>query len=154
MSKIQNSVVVNDNIMYALMENDFIKLETNIKALFASIPYNLFTNNKMYAYEGYYVSVFYAYIKALGFDLIGEDVTNKGRIDLTIILPQSIFIIEFKTDGTSALQQIKDKKYHEKYMNKNKNIYILGIAFDTVNRNISNVQYEKINLKKNLDSSC
>ncbi len=143
MTKIQNSVIVNDNIMYALLENDLLKLELNIKSLFASIPYNLFTNNKMYEYEGYYVSVFYAYIKALGFDLIGEDCTNKGRIDLTIKTTNSIFIIEFKVDGTNALQQIKDKKYYEKYLEENKSIYLVGIEFDTNDRNISNIEYEQ-----------
>ncbi len=144
LSKIHNSIIVNDNIMYAFMQEDFSKLETNIKALFASIPYTLFTNNKMYEYEGYYVSVFYAYMKALGFDLIGEDITNKGRIDLTIKLENSIYIIEFKVDDKSALNQIKDKKYHEKYLNEDKNIYLIGIEFSSTNKNISLLEYEKV----------
>ncbi|WP_198262784.1 ATP-binding protein [sulfur-oxidizing endosymbiont of Gigantopelta aegis] len=144
MSKIQNSVQVNDNILYALLEEDLVKLEVNIKALFASIPYNLFTNNKMYEYEGYYVSLFYAYIKALGFDIVGEDVTNKGRIDLTIKLDNAIYICEFKTDGTSALEQIKEKQYHEKYLAENLPIYLLGITFDTQARNISTFECERL----------
>jgi hypothetical protein len=144
MSKIQNSVVVNDNMMYALLENDLNKFETNVKSLFASIPYNLFTNNKMYEYEGYYVSVFYSYVKALGFDVIGEDVTNKGRIDLTLKLPNFIYIIEFKTDGTNALAQIKEKNYHEKYLSDGREIYLVGIEFDTTARNISKVEWVKI----------
>jgi hypothetical protein len=143
MSHIHNSVTINDNIMYALMENNFTKLELNIKSLFASIPYNNFTNNKMYKYEGYYVSLFYAYIKALGFDIIGEDCTNKGRIDLTIKLPNSIYIIEFKVDGTSALQQIKDKNYHEKYLSEDLPIYLVGIEFDIDDRNISKIEWKK-----------
>ena len=144
LSKIHNSVIVHDNIMYAFIENDFNKLEMNIKALYSAIHYNLFTNNKMYQYEGYYVSVFYAYIKALGFDLVGEDCTNKGRIDLTIKLDTAIYIIEFKTDGTDALAQIKNKNYHQKYMGENLPVYIIGIEFDTIDRNISKVEYEKI----------
>jgi len=94
--------------------------------------------------EGYYVSVFYAYIKALGFDIVGEDVTNKGRIDLSIKMPNSIIIIEFKVDGTSALSQIKEKNYHEKYLDSSLPIYIVGIEFDTKERNISLVEWEKI----------
>ena len=145
LSKIHNSVTVSDNIMYALMENDFIKLEQNIKALFASIPYNTFINNKMYQYEGYYVSVFYAYIKALGFDLIGEDCTNKGRIDLTVKLESAIYIFEFKTDGKSALTQIKEKNYHEKYLGENLPIYLIGVEFSKEDKNISSLEYEKVN---------
>jgi len=144
MSKIQNSVIVNDNILYAFIEHDMEKLEKNIKALFAAIPYNLFTNNKMYEYEGYYVSVFYSYIKALGFEMIGEDITNKGRIDLTLKLEDAIYIIEFKTDGSSALEQIKEKKYYEKYLADNIPIYLIGIEFDTKERNISKIEQEKM----------
>jgi len=32
----------------------------------------------------------------LGLDIIGEDVTNKGRIDLTVRLDNVIYILEFK----------------------------------------------------------
>ncbi len=144
MSKINNSTMLRNDIYEALLENNFAKLERNLKSIYAAIPYNLFTKNPMYEREGYYVSVFYAYIKALGLELIGEDVTNKGRIDLTIKLPESIIIIEFKVDGTSAISQIKEKGYHQKYLSETKPIYIVGIEFDKEDRNISKLQWEKI----------
>lgn len=140
MTKNPNSVAPSNNIKKALFHQDFEKLELNLKSLFASIPYNLFTNNKMYEYEGYYVSVFYSYIKALGFDIVGEDVTNKGRIDLTLKMPNSLFVIEFKVDGTSAIEQIKEKKYHEKYLDSKLPIFIVGIEFDTKERNITKIE--------------
>jgi len=145
MSKIQNSTIIKGDVYESLNNADFNKLEITLKALFASIPYNLFTKNKMYEYEGYYVSVFYSYIKALGIGLVGEDCTNKGRIDLTIKMPNSIIIVEFKVDGSNALQQIKDKKYYEKYLDDKKEIYLVGIEFDTNDRNISKLEYENIN---------
>ena len=100
----------------------------------------------MYKYEGYYVSVFYSYMKALGLDLVGEDCTNKGRIDLTIKLPNGIFIMEFKTDGKSAIKQIKEKNYHEKYLSENLPIFLVGIEFDIKEKNISNLEFEKVGL--------
>lgn len=144
MSKIPNPVIVNNNILNAFIAKDLEKLEINIKALFASIPYNLFTKNKMYEYEGYFVSLFYAYIKALGFELIAEDVTNKGRIDLSIKTDDAIYVCEFKVDGTDALQQIKDKRYYEKYLGKNKDIYLVGIEFNKEDRNVSKLEFEKL----------
>ena len=143
-SKVDNSTLRRGNIYEALVKNNFTSLEVALKSLFAAIPYNLFVNNKMYEYEGYYVSVFYSYMKALGIDLVGEDVTNKGRIDLTIKMPNSIIIIEFKIDGTSALSQIKDKKYHEKYLDSNLPIYIVGIEFNKEERNLSKLEWENI----------
>ena len=144
MSKVQNSKPVRNNLLKALDTLDFSLFENTFKSLFASIPYNLFINNKMYEYEGYYVSLFYAYLKALGIEIVGEDVTNRGRIDLTIKMPNSIIIIEFKVDGSDALAQIKEKKYHEKYLDSKLPIYLVGIAFDTKDRNIALVEAEML----------
>ncbi len=144
MTKNHNTLVNSNHIKKALFTQDFDTLVLHLKALYASIPYNLFTKNDMHTKEGYYVSVFYSYMKALGFDLIGEDCTNKGRIDLTIKLTNSIYIIEFKVDGTSALAQIKEKNYHEKYLDKDLPIYLLGIEFDTKSRNISKIVWERV----------
>jgi len=146
LSKINNSELQQEGIYEALLASDFKKFEITFKSLFGSIPYNLFTKNKIYEYEGYYVSLFYAYLKALGVNLIGEDVTNKGRIDLTIKLDNIIYILEFKIDGTDPLKQIKDKKYHQKYLSENIPIYLVGIEFDTIDRNISKIEYEKVDL--------
>lgn len=144
MSKIQNPRPIKNGIYKALFEADFQNFEKFIKSLFASIPYNNFTGVKLYEYEGYYASVFYAYIKALGVELIGEDVTNKGRIDLTIKLPNVIYVIEFKTDGSNALSQIKEKNYHEKYLSDERDIHIVGIEFGIKERNITTIQWEKV----------
>ncbi len=144
MSKIQNAKPMKNSIIKALLESDFSLFEQTFKALFSAIPYNLFTNNKMYEYEGYYASLFYSYLKALGIDIVGEDVTNRGRIDLTIKMPASIIIIEFKIDSTDALKQIKEKKYHEKYLDENLPIYLVGVSFDTKERNISQIEWESV----------
>ncbi len=144
MSKEQNTTLLKGEIYNSLLNADFAAFERSFHSLFASIPYNLFTNNKMYEYEGYYSSLFYAYLKALGIELIGEDVTNRGRIDLTIKMPNSIIIIEFKVDGSEALAQIKEKKYYEKYLESKLPIYLVGVAFDTKERNISGVEFEKL----------
>ena len=143
-TKNHQSELEQENVYNALVSFDFEKLEVNIKALFASIPYNLFTNNRMYKYEGYYVSVFYAYLKALGIKITAEDVTNKGRIDLTLKLPNATYVTEFKVDGSDALSQLKSMKYHEKYLNENKPVYLIGINFDTSERNISKIEWEQI----------
>ena len=147
MSKIQTPKIIKNAIYKSLYNADIDNLEKSFKSLFASIPYNLFTNNKMYEYEGYYVSVFYAYLKAMGIDIVAEDITNKGRIDLTVKMPEAIYICEFKVDGSDALQQIKDKKYYEKNLDEQKEIYLVGIEFDTNDRNISKFEYNTIGVK-------
>jgi len=120
-------------------------LEQVLKSLFASIPYNNYTKNVMANYEGYYSSVIFAYFASLGFEIIAEDATNTGRIDLTIKLPNRIIILEFKVDiKETALQQIKEKKYYKKYQNENKDIYIIGVCFDSKQKNITEFEWEKV----------
>jgi Holliday junction resolvase-like predicted endonuclease len=98
----------------------------------------------MQKYEGFYASVVYVYLQSLGLEIIGEDVTNLGRIDLTIKIKELIYIIEFKVGSEDALKQIKEKKYHEKYLQEQKDIYLIGINFDKDDKNISKFQWEKL----------
>jgi len=128
----------------ALEDGKLDDLEKSLFTMFESIPYNNFVNNTIQNYEGYYASVIYVYFQSLGIDIVGEDVTNKGRIDLTLKLNNFIYIIEFKVGNENALQQIKDKKYHEKYMNENKDIFIVGINFDKEKKNIDKFEWKKL----------
>ncbi|BAI80736.1 conserved hypothetical protein [Deferribacter desulfuricans SSM1] len=114
--------------------------------LFSSIPYTNYVKNELNLYEGFYASVIFAYLSSLGIKIIGEDVTNKGRIDLTLFVNDKIYIVEFKVDGKrgEALRQIKEKKYAEKYLDKSNEIYLVGIEFSSEEKNIINFEWEKV----------
>ncbi|WP_083945061.1 ATP-binding protein, partial [Thiomicrospira microaerophila] len=130
----------------ALREQNLESFKLALTSIFASIPYNNFIKNDMQNYEGFYASVIYVYLQSLGLNIIGEDVTHKGRIDLTIKMDNAIYILEFKvdaTDKTNALQQIKDKGYATKYINEQKPIYLIGIHFNSGEKNLSEFEWEK-----------
>ncbi len=133
-----------DRIYEALENLDMDLLRQTLHSLYASIPYNYFIKNKLNKYEGYYCSVFYAYMASLGLRIIPEDITNKGRIDFTLEFGDKYYLFEFKVTEENGLKQIKDKRYFEKYMDKAKNIIILGIVFDEKDRNIKKFVWEKI----------
>ncbi|PCJ16087.1 MAG: hypothetical protein COB02_17155 [Candidatus Cloacimonadota bacterium] len=132
-----------DNIYDALCDGKLDDLEASLKSMFASIPNDNYRKNKIQEYEGFYASVIYVYFQSLGLDIVGEDVTNKGRIDLTLKLNNVIYIIEFKMGDENALEQIKSKNYHQKYLNENKDIYLVGINFCKEDKNISKFEWEK-----------
>ena len=48
-------------------------------------------------YEGYWNSLVYCYLADSGLNLIAENVINTGRIDLTIIINDNIYILELKS---------------------------------------------------------
>jgi len=118
--------------------------KVNLISLFASIPYNNFVKNNIAEYEGFYASVLYAYLQSLGFDIEGEDVTNQGRIDLAVKLPDVIYLFEFKVIDEEPLSQMKEKGYYQKYLSTGRDIYLVGIVFDREKRNIKNFIWEKI----------
>ncbi len=144
-------VLTNQKQIYNSICNNLDQFKFILTSLFASIPYNNYANDIIARYEGYYASVVFTYLMSLGFPCIAEDVTHRGRIDLTIKLPNRIVIIEFKVDQKKkALAQIKEKKYYEKYLaeaeSQNKDIYIVGICFDSSAKNITEFLWERINI--------
>jgi hypothetical protein len=172
-----------EGVYLDLLDGKLEDLEKKLKTIFSSIPYNNYTNNKIYEYEGYYASVIYTYLASLGIKIIAEDVTNLGRIDLTIFVGDRIYILEFKVvkkqlvisneqlviekeefknkeeqenvgvihelptgveNINSALEQIKAKKYSEKYVEEGKEIILLGIEFSKEEKNICSFDYAQL----------
>ncbi len=134
-----------ESIRYELLDiinaGDVERLEGSIKRLFASIAYNNFTNNDIERYEGFYASVLYACFASIGVDIIAEDVSNKGRIDLTLKAGGRTFLFEFKVTDGEPLEQIMKMKYYEKYDGER---YLIGIVFDPSKRNVSKFEWEKL----------
>ena len=132
------------DVLDALMDNDFEKLKKTFHAFFASIPHEWYRKNQISHYEGYYASIVYCYFASLGLDVKPEDRTNHGQIDLAIRFEDRIYLLEFKVvelaGNGSALRQIKEKKYHEKYAGRD--IYLVGIEFSHEDRNIVNFEWE------------
>ncbi|WP_459895335.1 PD-(D/E)XK nuclease domain-containing protein, partial [Hydrogenobaculum acidophilum] len=74
------------NIKQALRNKEIDKLKDTLYSFFASIPHDWYRKNDIDSYEGFYASVVYALLNGAGLNIIAEDNTNKGRIDLSIIL--------------------------------------------------------------------
>jgi len=146
-SHITQRIDTQDTMYDALEDHNLDAFKNSLISIFASIPYNHYTKNSIQIYEGFYASVVYVYLQSLGLTIIGEDVTNQGRIDLTIIMDQAIYILEFKLKGKgNALAQIKENNYATKYLNHNKDIYLIGIEFDVEEKNIARFEWEKFYL--------
>jgi hypothetical protein len=143
-----------DRVYDTLYDADINKFKDTLISLFASIPYNNYVKNNIAFYEGYWASLIYCYLTGSGLKLIAEDVTNTGRIDLTITVNNNIYIMEFKVSKSeakskNALEQIKNKNYHQKYLNQainnQSNIYLIGIEFSESQRNIVEFNWEEFN---------
>jgi hypothetical protein len=121
----------------ALRDQDFETFFDTLRIFFANIPYDLQISK-----EKYYQTVFYLIFSLIGLKVEAEVKTNKGRID-AVIIDKDIYIFEFKFEGDKdqALNQIKDKRYFEKYQGEGKKIYLFGVEF--ADRNVGEWVVEK-----------
>lgn len=117
----------------------------------SSIPHDNYRNNLLSHFEGYYASVVYAYMASLGYEIIAEDTTNKGRIDLTVKTRTYIWIFEFKVMGIDRsgdmlpIDQIRQRGYAEKCTSDPRQVIEVGIIFNPETRNIERWDVEKPN---------
>ena len=122
------------SIKKSLEINDIEEFILNLKSLYASIPYDIFIKNL----EAYYHTVIYLLLKLLGLRVSVEVETSRGRLDAIVQTDEYIHIMEFKMGSAEdALNQIEDKKYYEPYLNQDKKVILLGIAFSEEEKNIS-----------------
>jgi len=130
----------------AVISGDLPRLDASLRRVFSSISHHNYDGSPIARYEGYYASVVFTFLASLGFDVIAEDTTNVGRIDMTLKAEKAVFIFEFKVDmpAEAALHQIKTKKYYEKYRSEGKPVYMIGIQFSSIERNITGFEWEVV----------
>ena len=138
--------------LYRLLQaQDFAGIQTLLHAFYASIANDWYRKNELTSYEGYYASVFYCYLAALGMEIRLEDPTNLGRIDMTLLFNGQVFLFEFKVvemnPAGSALQQLKDMDYADKYRSRGEPIHLIGVEFSKASRNVVGFEVETLAIK-------
>ncbi|QFY88764.1 ATP-binding protein [Magnetovirga frankeli] len=142
-----------DQLYDQLISGDLPQLIATLKRLFAAIPWRNFTNNAMADFEGYYASVLFAFFESLNAQVIPEDITNQGQVDMSIELEGWIYVMEIKlldsaadlVEGKNpALQQIQARGYSEKYRGKaSQGLFELGLVFGREERNLIQADWLK-----------
>ena len=100
---------------------------------YAAYPYDITNHN-----ERHYQSVLYTLLVAFGADVRAEQTTNRGRIDIVLKMPATIYVIELKYDGTAdeALEQIRDRGYTDGFKGDARPVRLVGMSFSSQERNI------------------
>ena len=134
--------------LYRLLEsNNFAGLETLFHAFFASIPYEWYTNNDIAKYEGYHASVFYSYFAGLGLDIIVEDSSSHGRLDMAVRFNANVYLFEFKVIELSsqgaAMAQLTERGYADKYRGLGQPIHMIAVEFSKDTRNLTEFEVQR-----------
>jgi hypothetical protein len=122
-----------ERLLAALDADDLPLFFEALRAFFANIPYDIQIRS-----EKYYQSVFYLVFTLLGYWAEAEVRTNRGRADVVVQTDTEVYVFEFKLFDTkeSALAQIKERTYFEKYLGTGKTIHLVGVELDKDDRNI------------------
>ena len=125
-----------------LAREDFDAFFETIRALFASIPYDLESKRD----EAYFHTLFYLMVASSGADARSSVLTCEGKIDLLVEFPDRVCVIEFKCNQSAetALQQIRAKRYAAPHQGSGKRIFLLGVNFSTETRNIAEWKVEQL----------
>lgn len=118
----------------ALLNDDMEDMLAQMQTFFESIPNDL--DNKT---EKHFQTVFYIMIKLMGQYIQTEVRSATGRADAVLYMPDTIYVIEMKMNGTvaDALQQIDTKGYLLPYKRDKRRLMKVGINFDTEKRTLS-----------------
>ena len=122
-----------------LRAKDFDGLEAWLRSMFAAIPYQWHTSNNIADYEGYYASVFYALFAAQDFEVVVEDSSSHGRLDMAVLYA-GVHLFEFKVVERQAqgqaLAQLRDRDYAAKYRNRQWPVTLVGVEFSKETRDV------------------
>ena len=137
----RESGVVIRNLVVALRKGDTQGYMGTLAAVFASVPYRAGKKEPDFAQVVDVVMLLCG--KAVR--VVAEDQTSEGRIDLSVVAGEHVYVMECKADKSAeaALRQIKEKRYADKFrLEKGKTIHLLGIAFSSTGHTVQDWKEE------------
>ena len=124
----------------AMRDGDMPLLRATLDAFLAGVPYDLHRKS-----ENNFQNIIYAIFRLLGYRIRAEERSSRGRADAVCKTSDWIYIFEFKLDGdTSALAQIRDRRYYAPYLADPRRIMLVGVALDTAKGTIADWQHEEL----------
>ena len=123
-----------------LYDKNLDGLKDALNQALAMMPYFMFGTQ-----ESYYQTVIYLFFNASSLITIAEDMSNRGRADITVLLPEVIYIFELKLNqpASVALEQIKQRGYAQKYLSLKREVYYVGIELSNKDRVVKDLVFEK-----------
>ncbi|MBP5212106.1 MAG: AAA family ATPase [Pyramidobacter sp.] len=123
----------------AFAANDLELVKRLYNAALASIPYEYFGD----AREDFYKAIFLTLLRGAGINSLGELHSSRGRSDVEVLLPDAVYVIEFKTAADESQAetkrsagdaQISDRGYAEKYAADTRRIVTTTFVIDLEKR--------------------
>ena len=125
------------NMYSAFSRGDMDSFFEILKVYMAGIPYPE-AGGELKKRECFYETIMYVVFSMLNRYVQTQIKTARGRVDVIMHTPSSIYVMELKVDGTAdeALVQIDDRQYLLPYSSDGKRLVKVGISFSSRTRTI------------------
>lgn len=123
-----------------LYNKDIDGFVDSVSCILTGVPY---LSRKKKFNEGHFQTMLQLLLTVLGFEPSTEEVLANGRIDMLVRLGKLTIIFEFKytkgdkSQANKALQQIKEKRYADRYKIVSSEIIGVGVSFSEAKKNIN-----------------
>ncbi len=116
----------------AFTGGDMSRVLEIINSMLKDVPSLLFQDSG----ERFYHALVHLHFRYLGLFMQSEVHTSDGRMDAVVQTPGRVYILEFKIDQSAdvALQQIRDKRYADRFRSDGRQVVGVGINFETGKR--------------------
>lgn len=113
----------------------------SLQILLSDVPYDQILNKELH-----YENMMYLVMKLMGFHTHTEYKTSDGRIDMMVSTDKYVYLMEFKLHDTAenAIAQINNKNYMLPFLDKGKEIILIGASFDSESRRLGNWIIERM----------
>ena len=123
----------------ALRKNNIDLAMQEMKAYMAGIPYVEGFKRKLAdaaTAEGFYEYTIYLIFSMLNVYVRTQVKCAKGRIDMVVWMPDTLYVFELKTSATAqqALAQINDRSYAIPFQSDGRKVVKVGVKFDPATR--------------------
>ncbi len=118
----------------AFTGGDMSRVIEIINSMLKDVPSLLFQDSG----ERFYHALVHLHFRYLGLFMQSEVHTSDGRMDAVVQTPGRVYILEFKIDQSAdvALQQIRDKRYADRFRSDGRQVVGVGINFETGKRSV------------------
>ena len=130
---------IKEQLLNALKQHDVALFCSVMQSMLAHIPYYLHQET-----EQFYHAIVHLICILLQINAESEIAVARGRADMVVQTATAFYVFEFKLNAspTIALAQIHEKKYYERYLVENKEIYLVGLNFEYATKTITYVTEE------------
>jgi hypothetical protein len=126
----------------AFNTGDLEQVRQILDSMLAGLPYETFDKKS----EGLYHGLVHIIFNYLGIYADSETHSSRGRADVIVQTPDTVYIFEFKfgESAEAAVAQIRERAYADRFRSSGKRMLGIGVSFDAAQRAIGGWVVEEL----------